>query len=143
MLSTVIVLQQTREIGEITGSDGVTQVYNCAILQVHIAIAALSPSKPSRLRLLLPVEEEEAEQLRSQRPLCGFRFIDDTSNESLVPHAEPFWAEVPRWLMNGKILPTKFRVIEGLEKVKEINEALDAYRDLARTSAQTVVKVKR
>ena len=130
------------QIEAIAGSDGVTQVYNCATLQVEVAIAALSPSKPSRLRLLLPVEEEDAEQLRSQRPLCDFRFMDDTSNESLVPHAEQFWAEVPRWLMDEKILPTKFQTIEGLEKVEEINEALDAYRDLARKSAQTVVKIQ-
>ena len=131
-----------RQIEAITVSDGVAQVYNCATLQVEVAIAALSSSKPSRLRLLLPLEEGEADQLRSQRPLCNFRFMDDTSNESLVPHAEQFWAEVPRWLMDEKILPTKFQVIEGLEKVKEINEALDAYRDLARISAQTVVKMQ-
>ena len=131
-----------RQIEAITVSDGVAQVYNCATLQVEVAVAALSSSEPSRLRLLLPLEDGEAEQLSSQRPLCDFRFMDDVSNESLGSHAEQFWAEVPRWLMDEKILPTKFRVIEGLEKVGEINEALDAYRDLARTSAQTVVKIK-
>jgi hypothetical protein len=66
----------------------------------------------------------------------------DITNESLVPYAEQFWTDVPQWLMERKVLSTKYRVIRGLEKVKEMNEALDEYRDLATAGPQTVVKVE-
>lgn len=131
-----------QQIQAITGSDSATQVYYCAQLQVDLAVGAVSASKPSRLRLLLPLEGGQADQLKSQRPLCDASFVDDLTNESLAPNASQFWAKVPQWLRDGKILPTEYRVINGLEKVKEINEALDAYRDFTRVGAQTVVKIE-
>ncbi len=131
-----------QQIQSIMGPDGVTQVYNCATLQVELAIALMSTSKPSRLRSLLPIEEEEADKLKSQRPLCDASFIDDLTNESMAPHAEQFWAEVPQWLKDGKVLPTEYGVIKGLEKVEEINEALDSYREFTRAGPQMVVKVE-
>lgn len=131
----------SQQIQTIVGPDGLTSVYLCAQMQVDLAIAALATSRTSRLRALLPIEEEDALKLRMCRPLCDASFIDDLTNESMAPHTEQFWAAVPQWLMDKKVLPTKYEVIEGLEKVKEINEALDSYRDLARVGPQVVVKI--
>lgn len=131
----------TRQIHAAAGADGITQVYNCAQLQVDMAIAALASSKPSKLRLLLPMEEEEAQSLRHQRPLCDVAYMADITNKSLAPYTEQFWSDVQRWLQDGKILPTEYRVLNGLEKVEEINDALDAYRDFTRAGPQTVVKI--
>ncbi len=131
-----------QQIKEIVGSEDVTQVYSCAQLQLDLVVAILSASKSSRLRCLLPVEAEEAEKLKEQRPLCDAQFMDDITNESLKPYTDRFWREVPQRLTHGKILPTKYRVIQGLERVQETNEALDTYRDLARAGPQTVVKVE-
>jgi hypothetical protein len=59
----------------------------------------------------------------------------------LAPYTKEFWAHVPKWLEERKILPTEYRVIEGLDKVQEIDETLDMYRDGARAVPQTVVKI--
>ncbi|KAI9155721.1 Zinc-type alcohol dehydrogenase [Paramyrothecium foliicola] len=39
-----------------------------------------------------------------------------------------FWEEIPRWLKEGKIRPSKFDVINGLD-ADATNKALDQYRD--------------
>jgi NADPH:quinone reductase-like Zn-dependent oxidoreductase len=129
-----------KQIQAITGTDGAQYVYNCANGQSDPAIAALSSSKTSRLRSLLPIQGEEAEKLKSQRPLCDVAYFHCT-NESLAPYTKEFWAHVPKWLEERKILPTEYRVIEGLDKVQEIDETLDMYRDGARAVPQTVVKI--
>ena len=40
------------------------------------------------------------------------------------------------------ILPTEYKVVKGLDKVKDINKSLDAYRDSAEVRPQTVVKIE-
>jgi NADPH:quinone reductase len=130
-----------QQIKAVMGGDGATMVYCCAPLNVDMTIATLSTSMPSTLRLLLPLEEHQGEQIRKQRPLCDVAFIDDLTNESLSPHAARFWAKVWQWLAEGRLLPTEYRVIAGLEKVDEINGALDEYQQPNRTNAQTVVRI--
>jgi NADPH:quinone reductase-like Zn-dependent oxidoreductase len=39
-----------------------------------------------------------------------------------------FWEEVPRWLKDGKIRPSRFEIVKGLDAVA-VNKALDQYRD--------------
>ncbi|PNP86363.1 hypothetical protein FNYG_00316 [Fusarium nygamai] len=39
-----------------------------------------------------------------------------------------FWEEVPRWYKEGKLRPSSFEVIKGLD-VDAVNKALDKYRD--------------
>lgn len=130
-----------REMQAIAGPDGFTKVYNCAPLQVELVTAALSTTKPSKLRLLLPLEGHEKERISAKRPLCDASFIEDLTNDFMAPFAEQFWAELPRWLGEGAVLPTQYGVIQGLESVNEINEALDEYRDFARAGPQFVVKI--
>ena len=130
----------TKEIQAITGTDGAQYVYNTASRHLDLAIAALSPSKQSKLRSILPIQGEEAEKLKSQRPLCDAGYFHCT-NENMAPCIEEFWAHVPKWLEEGKVLPTEYRVVEGLDKVGDINEVLDMYLGGARAVAQTVVKI--
>ena len=129
-----------KQIRAIAGADGAQYVYNCANREFDAAIAVLSSSKPSQLRSLLPIPEKEAEKLKSQRPLCDAAYFHCT-NENVAPYTEEFWVHVSKWLEERKILPTEYRVVEGLDNVKEIDEALDMYRDGARAVPQTVVKI--
>lgn len=124
-----------------SGSDGFTRVYNCVPLDVDVVTAALSTTQPSRLRLLLPFEGDQEERILARRPLCDASFVADLNNDFMRPYAEQFWEEVPRWLREKKILPTEYRVIHGLDKVKEINEALDGYQGYTRTGPQVVVRM--
>jgi NADPH:quinone reductase-like Zn-dependent oxidoreductase len=128
------------QVQKITGMDGATYVYDCANREFGLASAILHPGKPSRLRTLLPMAAEEAEKFKSQRPQSDAAFIH-CNNESMAPYIEEFWTSVPKWLEEKKVLPTDHQVVDGLEKVKDINEALDAYRDGARARPQTVVRV--
>jgi NADPH2:quinone reductase len=41
---------------------------------------------------------------------------------------QAFWKQLPIWIGNGTIKPTKFKVIDGLDATK-VNAALDEYRD--------------
>ena len=123
------------------GVNNVTQAYFCAPLNVDLAVALLSKDKPSTLKLLLPLEGNQEQELTSQLPLCKFGFVDDLTNASLAPNTVPFWAKVPDYLRRGELLPTDFRIIHGLDKVDDINNALDQYRDFARADAQTIVKI--
>lgn len=129
-----------KRVQQIVDSDGVDYVYDCANTTFELATAILSPSRPSYLRALLPIESEEAEKLKSQRSTCNAAFVD-CRNEMLAPHTKDFWTQVPRWLEEGKILPTEYQVVKGLEKVKEIDRALDAYREGARSGPQTIVQI--
>ncbi|MCJ1472681.1 hypothetical protein MMC13_001330 [Lambiella insularis] len=119
-----------------------TRVTPYAQLQVDLVIAALAANRPPRLRSFLPIEREDLDKLRSQRPHRNASFIDDLTNESIAPHVEKFWAELPRWMRDGNILPTEYKVIKGLDKVKDINKSLDTYRDVVRVGPQTVVKIE-
>ena len=129
-----------KQVQSMVGADGASYVYDCANMQFDLAAAILSSSKPSRLRTLLPIEGEEMEKLKALRPKCDAAFIS-ASNAILVSQVQDFWAQVPRWLQKREILPTEYRVVDGLDKVKEIDEALDAYRDGARAGPQTVVRI--
>jgi|TARA_R110002003_G_scaffold130_8_gene12216 NADPH2:quinone reductase len=40
----------------------------------------------------------------------------------------PFWRNVGEWLVNGKIRPTQYVTVKGLDADK-VNEVLDEYRD--------------
>jgi hypothetical protein len=46
---------------------------------------------------------------------------------------------VPKWLKDGKVLPAEYSIIEGLEDVDAINEALDGYADFGRSGGKGVV----
>ena len=51
----------------------------------------------------------------------------EASSPGLAPYEKQFWQYVATWLKDGPIRPGKFRIVEGLERVGEINAALDDY----------------
>ena len=108
---------------------------------MDLAVSIILARKPSLLHLLLPLEGDQEEELKARRPLCDASFIDDLTNESLAPNASEFWANIPQWLRDRKVLLTEYRVINGLDKVKDINEALDTYQNYTRVGVQTVVRI--
>lgn len=67
------------------------------------------------------------------------RFVEGT-NASLTPHASAFWEAAPRWLVEGKLSPTDYRVIERLNNVEEINSVLDGYCS-GSSGPQVVVRI--
>lgn len=127
-----------KEVHSITGADGVTHMYHCHGHDYILDAALLPANKPSSLQSVHPIVEPEARgegaKLTSARPLCKAVFVE-ASNEGLAPYKEQFWAQVPKWLEEGKLRPGKYRVIEGLEEVEEINRTLDGYHEGMGTQA--------
>ncbi|KAJ4364730.1 hypothetical protein N0V83_009327 [Neocucurbitaria cava] len=126
---------------EIVGTDGATHVLDCANTELFTAIATLSATQRSQLRSLRHIKADELDRLKSQRPLCDAAFLGSVSMARLAPHTEVFWTNVPRWLEEGRLRPAKYLVVDGLEKVAEINEVLDGYRGLGRVGHQSVVRI--
>ena len=115
------------QVHAITGKEGATHLYDCVSMDFSLATALLPTSGPSKLRTLLPSDT-------SLNPECDVAMLD-CNNASLAPR---FWTQLPKWLEEGRLLPTEYRVIEGLEEVEEINGALDGYRDVGRSGGRQV-----
>lgn len=125
-----------KQVASITGNRGSTYLYDCANMQFDVAAAIVSVTNVARLRSLLPIEGGEIERLKN----VDAAFIN-AMNTTLVSQVKDFWTLVPNWLKERKILPTEYQTIHGLERVKEIDAALDGYRNGARAGPQFVVRV--
>ena len=120
-------------IREIVGD--ATCVYDCVnYTDFSLAAAILPRSKSSRLRTLLPIESLD----KTTVPYCDAVAVE-SSNDLMAPYQLQFWEKVPKWVENGKILPSPFRVLNGLEAVDDINQALDSYQDFERSGILPVV----
>ncbi|CAO2653812.1 Nn.00g032230.m01.CDS01 [Neocucurbitaria sp. VM-36] len=132
----------SQQISAILGPSGATHILDCANTKLDTGLATLlSSSQVARLHCLRHVTAEEFERLKVQRPLCDAGFLGSVSNARLGVEREEFWARVPVWLEEVKVLPAEYRVIGGLETVEEINRALDGCRGLGRREAQSAVRV--
>ncbi|KAF7189731.1 Dehydrogenase orsE [Pseudocercospora fuligena] len=114
----------TKQIHAITGQEGVTHLYDCRSLSFELAASLLPAQASSRLIALHPIEQAQAELLVEKSPNCSATFVE---NIHLGDDEKMFWQQVPKWLAEGSILPSKYRVVDGLDHVDEINAALDAY----------------
>nr|POE89924.1 zinc-type alcohol dehydrogenase-like protein [Quercus suber] len=114
------------KVHNLTGDKGVTHIFDCYSDDFSLARTLAIGDHPVDIRTLHPVQESEAAKFQQETPLANFKFMDDISG-SLALEGGKFWQHLPDWLREGKILPTTFRVIEGLEKTDEINAALDDY----------------
>lgn len=119
--------QLVKRVHALTGAEGVTHLYHCHGRDWSVDTALLAREKPSHLRSVHRMTSEQSEQLRRERPLSDSKFLQ-CSGEGLAPYARDFWESVPRWLIERKVRPGAFRVIEGLERVDEIDAALDDHR---------------
>lgn len=113
------------QIDAIAGPDNLQRVLDCYSWTYELAEFLVSKTKPSHVRVLHLVDGAE---IAARKPLAQACTVS-CSNANLAPHAEEFWKHVPKWLAEKKILPAPYRIIEGLEKVEDINKALDDYRD--------------
>jgi NADPH2:quinone reductase len=115
----------------------VEHIYDCANTDFTVACALFSPSssdKKTKLRTLLPLDAFP----RSDYPGCDAEMLD-ARNDQLQPYQKTFWASVTKWLEEGRVLPTEFRVVDGLDDVSGINAGLDAYGEFGRSGVAGVV----
>lgn len=117
------------------GSENITQILDCASWEHHLAAEILTSDKASRLVTFHNVNEAEVQKVR---PLCRAT-VARCSNVNMGPHAKPFWETLPRWVEGGVVAPSPFKVLEGLDKVDEINKWLDGYA-AGKGGPQLVVK---
>lgn len=118
------------------GGQGVTHVYHSHGFDYALDIALLPADTPSSLQSVHPIDDEEGQKLTSARPQCKAVMLE-VANEALAPRVREFWEMVPKWLVEGKVKAGSLRVVEGLEKVEDINGALDGYRE--GTGVQVIV----
>ncbi|KAH7024154.1 chaperonin 10-like protein [Ilyonectria destructans] len=117
------------QIRAITGDELVYAVdtVNAGVEQ-ELGVAALSNTKKGTLiTLRRPEGDFDAARIGSKSAGYERRLVFGVS----PMHPEVtigFWEEVPRWLKEGKIRPSSFEVIEGLD-ADAVNKALDQYRD--------------
>jgi NADPH2:quinone reductase len=124
----------TAAVHAVIGDEGAKHIYDCANTDFALASSLLTVSAASKLRTLLPLDAFD----RSSRPECDAAMLD-CSTDHLSPYQREFWDHVPKWLDDGKVMPAEYRIVEGLEDVDAINEALDGYADFGRSGRQGVV----
>ncbi|KAJ5387423.1 chaperonin 10-like protein [Penicillium cosmopolitanum] len=117
------------QIRAITGDELVYAVdtVNAGVEQ-ELGVAALSNTKKGTLiTLRRPEGDFDAARIGSKSAGYERRLVLGVS----PMHSEVtvgFWEEVPRWLKEGKIRPSRFEVVKGLDAVA-VNKALNQYRD--------------
>ena len=117
-----------RDIYAITGGpDSVTNVVDCVNWTFEFAAQLVSSTRPGKIVTLHqpPTALAELERLGKKDVKAGIAL---GIREDFAELADVFWGNIGEWVVQGKIAPGKFRLIEGLDEQK-INEALDSYQD--------------
>ena len=92
-----------------------------------IGINALSSTKKGKFARLLPLGPVDESQVHKKK--AGYKLINVFGSSHSQPGvSKPFWDRLPQYLVEKKIRPTAYTVVEGLD-VDKVNEVLDAYRD--------------
>ncbi|KIW32342.1 uncharacterized protein PV07_03896 [Cladophialophora immunda] len=92
-----------------------------------IAINALSSTKKGRLARLLPTGPVDESQVHAKKE--GYELLNTFGSSQAKPDvSRPFWERVPQYLLEGKLKPSAYEVVKGLD-VDKVNELLDRYRD--------------
>ncbi|KAH6954151.1 chaperonin 10-like protein [Fusarium avenaceum] len=94
----------------------------------ELGVAALSNTKKGTLiTLRRPDGDLDAARIGPKSAGYERRFVLGAS--PLHPEVTiRFWEEIPKWFKQGKLRPSRFKVIEGLD-VDAVNQALDQYQD--------------
>lgn len=117
-----------RDIYAITGGqDSVTNVFDCVNWTYEFACGLVSSTRPGKVVTLhqAATAVAELESLGKNDVKAGLAM---GVREYFTELSDIFWGSIGQWLIEGKIQPGKYQVIEGLDEEK-INEALDSYRD--------------
>ncbi|KIY01028.1 uncharacterized protein Z520_03694 [Fonsecaea multimorphosa CBS 102226] len=92
-----------------------------------IAINALSSTKKGKLARLLPTGAIDESQVHAKKE--GYELVNVFGSTHAKPDVcKPFWELVPQYLLEGKLKPSQYEVVKGLD-VDKVNEVLDRYRD--------------
>ncbi|KAG5659451.1 hypothetical protein KAF25_002010 [Fusarium avenaceum] len=94
----------------------------------ELGVAALSNTKKGTLiTLRRPDGDLDAARIGSKSAGYERRFVLGVS--PLHPEVTVrFWEEIPKWFKQGKLRPSRFKVIKGLD-ADAVNQALDRYHD--------------
>jgi NADPH:quinone reductase-like Zn-dependent oxidoreductase len=117
------------QIRAITGDELVHAVDTVNLgVEQELGVAALSNTKKGTLITLRRAEGDfDAARIGSKAAGYERRLVFGVS----PTHPEVtvgFWEELPQWLKEGKIRPSRFEVVKGLDAFA-VNKALDQYRD--------------
>lgn len=105
----------------------------------HLAINALSSSKKGTMARLRPTGEPDVSKIHQKA--AGYEVKSVWGLAAAKPHiARPFLQRLPAYLQEGKIWPTPWVAIQGLNP-ERINETLDLYRDKKRV-VKTGVRIE-
>lgn len=116
------------QIRAITG-DGLVYAVDTvnAGLEQELGVAALSNTKKGTL-ITLRRPEGEFDAARIGSKSAGYERRLAFGVSPMHPEVTVgFWEEVPRWLREGKLRPSSFEVVKGLN-ADAVNRALDQYR---------------
>lgn len=92
----------------------------------HVGVEALSNTKKGKLARLVPLGAIDEAKLLSKKE-AGYQVLDVLGVSAGKPDiATIFWERVSGWLEDGRVKPTPFNVIKGLN-LDEINKILDNY----------------
>lgn len=92
----------------------------------YIGVEALSNSKTGKLARLIPKGPVDESKLSSKKPK-GFETLDVLGASNVRPATtQPLWERVSDLVADGKIKPTAFHVIDGLD-LDAVNKTLDGY----------------
>ncbi|KAF2017834.1 putative alcohol dehydrogenase [Aaosphaeria arxii CBS 175.79] len=93
----------------------------------RLGINALSSTKRGKFARLVRRWERDDSILNPKQN--GFELINVFGSSHVVPDiCAPLWAKIGEYLLEGKIVPLQYEVVEGLD-VDKVNEVLDGYRD--------------
>ncbi|RAH77154.1 putative zinc-type alcohol dehydrogenase-like protein [Aspergillus japonicus CBS 114.51] len=97
-----------------------------------IGVEALSNSQTGKLARLIPRGGVDESKLSAPKG-AGFETVNVMGVSTARPAtAGPLWNRVPGWVAQGKIKPTGFQVLRGLD-VDAVNKVLDGYSSGAET----------
>lgn len=92
-----------------------------------VGINALSSTKRGKLARLVSSGEIDESKIHPKEN--GYDLIRTFGSAYVTPELNKvFWTNLPEYLVEGKIRPSKFEVIQGLN-ADLVNKALDRYRD--------------
>lgn len=115
------------EVREIVGDD---LIYACDTINPpetqYIGVEALSNTKTGKFVRLLPMAPVDESKLASKKS-AGFETLNDMGSSFARPATcVPLWERIADWVEEGKLKPTGFQVIKGLD-LDAVNKTLDAY----------------
>ncbi|KAG4433089.1 hypothetical protein IFR05_011429 [Cadophora sp. M221] len=124
-LSNEVIAAQVRRMLD-DGNDGTLSVYDCVTWDFTLTLSIVSPTKPSIIACLHPVEKC-AEQATEKGVLARVQLIRGTL-DFLDPLSAGLWRILPKWIEGGHLWIPSYRVVDGLDLVA-IGDELDSYRD--------------